>query len=243
MSEFKITSARKLVDSSLIWRRSDNNYSCLSGASVVDGLVYYCQQKGITTDVFGRSISNDVEEYFRKREIAPGSSVVKDGCKQFKDTLRGTMLIESRSKSEDIRHRLRVSDVVTKDSTEERKKESLRNMNLLCYCSGAHYQTLLTAPRYVRQMFNDNRETDSLPSPQIINAIDTHGVTGLDWLVEERNAEGSGVFGLSDHTIGIAKHVVRSAIDKNIPEYELNLFLKDKTTLFKPLKERLGITS
>jgi hypothetical protein len=151
------------------------------------------------------------------------------------------MLIESRSKEEEKKHRLRVSDVVTKNSTDERKDQSLRNMNLLCYCTGAHYQTLLTVPQYVRRLLDDSRETDSLPSPQILMAIDTHSVTGLNWLVEERGAEDFGIFGLSDHTIEIAKNVAWSALDECIPEHELNSFLRDRTDLFKPLKERLRI--
>lgn len=241
MSNFRIAPARKLVDSSFIWRRLDSSYSCLGGASVVDGLIYYCQQKGIATDIFGRSISKDIEEYFRKREIESGNNVVEDNCKQSNDKFIGTMLIESRSKEKEIKHMLRVSDVVSKDSTDERKDASLRSMNLLCTCSGAHYQTYLTVPIDVRIKSKDNRRTYDIPSPQIVMPIDTHGVTGMNWLVEERKAEDFGIFGLSDHTIEIAKHTVRSALDESMPEYKLNLFLRDKTVLFDPLRERLGI--
>ncbi len=241
MSKFKITSARKLVDSSFIWRRLDNSYSCLGGANVVDGLFYYCQQKGISDEVFGRSVAKVIEDYFRKREIEPNNNVVEDKCKQYHDTFRGTMLIESRGKKEEIKHRLRASDVVAKNSTDERKNQSLRSMNLLCYCTGAHYQTFLTVPQYVRQSLGDSRETYSLPSPQVLMAIDTHGVTGMNWLVEERGAEDFGIFGLRDHTIEIAKHVAGSALDECMPEHKLNSFLRDRTDLFKPLKERLGI--
>jgi hypothetical protein len=239
MSESKTMAARKLVDSSFIWRRSDGSYSCLGGASVIDGLFYYCQQKGIPDEVFGKSVAKAIDDYFRKREIDSSNSVIEDKCNQYHDTFRGTMLIESRSKKEEKKHRLRVSDVVTKNSTDERKGQSLRSMNLLCYCTGAHYQTILTIPRYVRQLFDDSRETDSLPSPQILMAIDIHSVTGMNWLVEERGAEDFGIFGLSGHTIEIAKHMAGSALDERMPEHELNSFLRDRTDLFKPLKERL----
>lgn len=240
MGEYKKWPARELVNSSFIWQRSDKNYSCLGGSSVIKGLFYYCQQKGIANETFGRSIAKVIEDYFREMNIEPKSNIVENNCKKHHDVFRGTMLIESIGKDETTRHMLRVSDVVDKNSSNERKMQSLRNMNLICSCKGAHFQTLLTIPAYLRTV-GDNRETDSLPSPQIINAIDTHGATGMDWLVEEEGAEGHGIFGLNNHTIEIAKNLAESTLSNRLSEYEINTFLRDKTILFKPLEERLEI--
>jgi hypothetical protein len=240
MSNYELRPSRKLVNSSFIWKRLDNSYSCLGGASLMDGLIHYCQQKEITAEVFGRSISRDVDEYLKRRKIELSNNIVEDHCKTYLDMFKGTMLVESRSKHDVIRHKLRISDLVSKDSTDERKDASLKSMNILCDCLGAHYQTFLTVSREVREAFGDNRSSDNIPSPHVSMPIDTHGVMGMNFLVEQRKAEDFGIFGLNQHTTEIARHVIKSALDKNIPEYDLNLFLRDKTVLFNPLRERIS---
>jgi len=242
VNEFKRSPSQKLLNSSFIWQRLDNSYACVGGVDVIDGLLYYCHQKGKVDDVLGHGTSKYVEEYFKRERIELSNNIVDDHCKQYHDTFKGTIFVESRRKHDTIKHKIRVSDLVSKDSTEERKSASLRSMNIQCDCLRAHYQSFLTVPRDVREMFNDHRESDSIPSPHIRTVIDTHSVTAVDWLVEERNCGDFGIFGLSDHTIGIAKYVIKSTLDKKyIPEYKLNLFLRDKTVLFNPLRERLGI--
>lgn len=240
MSEYQIRPSRKLVDTSFIWRRLDNSYSCLGGSSLVDAFIYYCQYKGVTKDIFGRNVSKEIDEYLKKRDIELSNSI-DDQARESFDTFKGTMLIESRSKHDDIWHKVRVSDIVKQNSTDKRKDASLRSMNILCDCLGAHYQTFLTVPKYVREMFNDKRNSDSIPAPNVGMVIDTHGALAMNYLVDERKAEDFGIFGLSDNMVDITEYVFKSALDKNVPEYKFNLFLRDKTTLFDPLRERLGI--
>jgi hypothetical protein len=232
--------SKTVIDSSFCWRRMDNTYTSLGATSVVDGLIYYCQQKGITGEVFGRDIAKEIDNYFIKRNIEVGN-VVEDHCRQFKDMFKGTIYVESRSKDEKIKHRVRVSDVVSRDSTQERKDLSLRSMNLLCDCPNGHYQTFVNAPLFIRKQFGDYRKWDSIPSPHVSIAIDAHGVTCMDWLVEERKAENFGIFGLNDHTTEFAKYMIKLVLDKNVPKNKLNKFLRDNTNLFDPLRERLGI--
>jgi hypothetical protein len=239
--EFKISSSQKLLNSSFIWSRLDNSYSCVGGVDLIGGLYCYCRQKGMVDEVLGHDVSKYVEDYFKKERIELSNNIVEDHCKQYYDVFKGTILVESRRKGEAIKHKIRISDLVSKDSTEERKNASLRSMNFNCDCLRTYYQSFLTVPRYVREAFDDYRESDSIPSPHVRTVMDVHSVTAMDWLVEGRGCEGFGIFGLSDHTIGIAKYVIKTTLDSHIPQYELNLFLRDKTVLFNPLRERLGI--
>jgi hypothetical protein len=241
--EDAVTSPSKTtVESSFCWLRKDNNYTSLGGASVVDGLLYYCQQKGIGGKVFGRELAKEIDKYFIKRDLNVGK-IIEDRCKysKYNNMFKGTFYIKSRDKDEKIEHKVRVSDVVSKNSTEERKDLSLRSMNLLCDCPSAHYQMFVNVPLFIRKLFGDYRRWDSTPSPHVSIPICTHSVACMDWLVEERGAEDFGIFGLNDRTTKFAKYMIRSALDKNTPENKLNEFLRDDTDLFDPLWERLGI--
>ena len=242
MGNFVVSPSRMIVESSFCWRREDNNYTSLSGASLVDGLLYYCHQKGIAGEVCGRDLAKEIDKYFIKRDLNVGN-IIEDHCRylDYNDTLKGTFYIKSRDKDKKIKHRVRVSDVVSRDSTEERKQLSLRSMNLLCDCSIGHYQTFLNVPFCFRKQFGDYRKWNSIPSPHVSIAICTHGVACMDWLVEEKNAEDFGIFGLNDHTKKFAKHMIKSTLDKNTLKNELNDFLRDNTDLFNPLRERLRI--
>jgi hypothetical protein len=237
-----ISPSKMTVESSFCWLRNDNNYTSLSGASLVDGLMYYCQQKGIADEVFGKDMAKRINDYFKKTNVG-SDDIIVNRCKYSddNDTLKGTFYIKSRSGDKKTRHRVRVSDVVKKDTTEERKALSLRSMNLLCDCPSAHYQLFVNVPLFLRKPYGDERRWDSVPSPHVSIPMDTHAVACMDWLVEENGAEDFGIFGLSEHTTEIVKHAVLEALDKNVRENNLSRYLRDKTILFDPLIERLGI--
>jgi hypothetical protein len=233
---------RKLLDSSFTWQRSDGSYSSIGGTDVIDGLLFYCIQKDIVDNVFGRGTSSFVNKYFKKTKTELSNNIIEDYCKKDGDAFRGTLVIESRSKDEAKKHRVRICDVVSKNSKDERKEASLRNMIAQCSCPKTHFQSFRVAPVETRKFFNDGRFPYDIPSPHVSMVMDNHAVTAYDSLVEERGAEDFGVLGLTDHTLGIASSVIKSVLDKGYKsEYELNYFLRDRTDLFNPLRKRLDI--
>lgn len=240
-TKFKTFSGRQLVDSSFIWPRIykgiNRGYNCLSGVSVLAGTLILLYDQNLVDDSLPRDVSYLVKKYIEESGMK-FTPVIENHCRRQSDsdTIKGTVKVMSRSREEVPFYKVRIFDVVHKSASDERKKAALLNWNLHCTCDYL-YQLGLAVPITEREKYNDRRRTDDIPSPSVQNVICAHAVAGYGKNVIDNGAEDYGLFGLQDHVLKIMEYdEIKNLLDKKVPVYKLNRYLRDELRLFSPLE-------
>jgi hypothetical protein len=241
----KKSSPRLLLESSFIYPRLDGNYSSISGMSIIDGLLLYlytCEDsENLFTRYFHDISPNDLRDYLNARKISPEIKIDDRLCKVYYGYVKGTVKVSSRGGEEIWERRVRICNLVTEYSTDEKKNKSLKSFVAHCDCPFTHYQMWQTVPEKILEDFKDPRSIYEFPPPSVSMIICAHSAASIHKLVEEKECEDFGIFGINSNIINAIKALVGSKMWKEYPDHILNKFLRDRTFLFDPLRERLGL--
>lgn len=233
----------KILESSFIWPRDNGYYNAAGPVDILEGYILYCYQAGRVEEFFPER-SEIVYDYARENDM--GDCIIEDKevkkiKSAYKDSYKGLVYVESRSKRKEIKHTVEFRDIVNKNTLAERKELSFKNMWFRCSCEGSVRQRGLATPYKVREGFEDYRPGDAIIPPTVESVVCTHAAAAMNLLVEEHDCEGFEMFGLNNRVLKFVKYLLDPTLGKTYPKYKLNRFLRDETTLFDPWKERLDV--
>jgi hypothetical protein len=241
----KKSSPRALLESSFIYPRLDGNYSSISGMPIIDGLLLYLYTREDGEDLFAHLFhdvpTNDLKEYLNTRKITSNVKIDDRLCRIYHGYAKGTVKVGSRGRKEIWERRVRICNLVTKYSTDEEKNKSLKSFVAQCDCPFTHYQLWQIVPGRILENFKDSRSIYEFPPPCVSMIVCAHSAASIHKLVEEKECEDFGMFGLNSNVVNAIKSLISSKMWKEYPDHLLNRFLRDRTFLFDPLRERLGL--
>lgn len=233
MSIQKESPARKLIDTSFVWKKNDGYYAVIDIMSRVDSAVLTTVAYNLYGNYPELSVS-ELKKYLELRRLPnpDGFSLVGEekSCYENKEAMVYVRALTKKRWEKKEYNRVKIKNLVENDVSFQEKRNSIKTLKVSCGCSRADYQSICRPAWYQRRIFKDLRTYESVPGSYIDSVFCKHVCIALDWLYLFYQTANFDYFGPSYHVVKASKIVIRDVLKHRprYPDYKLNqLYLSE----------------
>ncbi|MEM7825714.1 MAG: hypothetical protein QW412_02560, partial [Candidatus Aenigmatarchaeota archaeon] len=241
----KESSARKLIDTSFVWRKEDSYYAAIDIMSRVDSAVLTLVSYNLFKNYPEISLS-ELKKYIELRKLPnpEGLSLVDErrSCYENVESVVYVRALTKKRWEAKEYNRVKIKNLVKNKVPFQEKVKSIRSLEVNCGCNRTDYVSICRPAKYQRKIFRDERTYKDIPGSFINSVFCKHACIALDWLHLSYQTSSFDYFGPSSHVVKVSKIIIEDILKykPKYPDYRLNqLFLTElkrrRINLHEPL--------
>jgi len=247
MLETRQSIPRTVLEGSFVLKRAGEKYLAVDMMSRTNSAVLFALGSGLYLTFFPEYTKKELQRYLELRDYP---SIFRSDVINTKRTCFSHSVLDAHIRAftgdrwrRHVYDKVKISDYALSGDSNERKFDSLHNLDIKCGCPISHWEEQCTISTYQKRIHRDSRTADNIPSPTPQAIFCEHAFIAGDYSTYCYGTFHFGVLGPTPHVADVASDVIKEVLTKNLtrrkkPDYLLNKELGNlQSKMFKPLSD------